>query len=114
MYCGNDLRKIHPRLNFERPEDGELCETCQSLGKKISYEYYPKSVCRSFSVYALDNTFRSTYHGYIQSQGDRFTNPDLAIAFDSTLFESHIPSWTTTIKEAVRRKIPTIFTVSFH
>ncbi|KAF8200277.1 hypothetical protein BJ912DRAFT_948584, partial [Pholiota molesta] len=95
LYCGDDLRKIHPRLDFERPEDADLCETCRSLGKKISYEYYP-----------------NTYHSYIQNRGDCFANPDLAIAFNSTLFDAHIPSWSTTLKEAVRRKIPTIFAVS--
>ncbi|KAJ8075507.1 hypothetical protein PM082_021137 [Marasmius tenuissimus] len=57
----------------------------------------------TFEVHAM------SYHKYIEKQGARYTNPDLAVAFNSGA-SSYASSWAETMEVLVRKAVATVFT----
>ncbi|KAL0064148.1 hypothetical protein AAF712_008870 [Marasmius tenuissimus] len=57
----------------------------------------------TFEVHAM------SYHKYIEKQGARYTNPDLAVAFNFGA-SSYASSWAETMEVLVRKAVATVFT----
>lgn len=56
-------------------------------------------------------TYCRTYHEYVNTLGNAYAAPDLAIAFNSGCGSVNPACWLPTLKLLVQRKIPSVFTV---
>ncbi|KIK50990.1 hypothetical protein GYMLUDRAFT_266004 [Collybiopsis luxurians FD-317 M1] len=96
LLCGPDLKSL-PGGDLGREVAMEVCPLCRRRRRKRIHQHVA-----------------SKYHDYVQNQKSKrpngFTQPDLAIAFNSGCSQSEVESWKGTIKILVDERIPTVFT----
>ncbi|KAG6884773.1 hypothetical protein C0993_008376 [Termitomyces sp. T159_Od127] len=92
VLCGPELSRLVSSNKIRHDFDMETCPNCAILKRK-----------------RVQHLAMQTYHEYAKSLGDKFTKPDLAVAFNSGLSED-MSSWRDTISFLIENKVPSVFT----
>ncbi|KAK1221518.1 hypothetical protein PQX77_015637 [Marasmius sp. AFHP31] len=87
VMIGPEMARADPQLDHAPP-----CPNCVKDRKQRTYE-----------IHAMP------YHNYVEKQGAKYTNPDLAVAFNSGACDSVFP-WAETMGVLVNKKVATVFT----
>ncbi|KAF5329761.1 hypothetical protein D9619_009283 [Psilocybe cf. subviscida] len=94
-FIGPELSAVTGAQSITTPM--ETCPNCSRKGRKRAHQYHAK-----------------TYDVFVRTEGTGFTNPDLAVAFNSGCSEEVPWQWKETLKLLVDRHIPTVFTSYNH
>ncbi|KAJ7748196.1 hypothetical protein DFH07DRAFT_830420 [Mycena maculata] len=96
LFCGPELMAPHIRSQIKLTKTfgvNQCCADCRGLDRTRRHMFTTE-----------------LYHAFLASQGSRFQNPDLAIAFNSGASEESPELWLETFECLIHRNIPTVFT----
>lgn len=106
LHCLPAIKKI--QIDFVGPEarsilnsdedkyavtEMEVCPTCESNHRQ-----------RSISIHG------QTYHEFVRTSGDKFSRPDLIVAFNTGMHEDDTESWTESLRGILDMNVPALFT----
>ncbi|KAJ7436882.1 hypothetical protein B0H11DRAFT_636125 [Mycena galericulata] len=103
IMCGPDVPR-HDSL------DHKICPDCMALGRSYVLEYAAELVLATILFLRIIECICSTYHDFVEKQGNKFEKPDLCIGFNSGASQVPTYKWPATFKLLVERKLPSLFT----
>ena len=94
IFVGPDLfTRVNPNADYRAPMDLECCPDCIGKGRK-----------------RVMTTYAKKWHEY-RADKDRYTKPDLVVAFNTGMSMEETDGWVESIKMMIEDDIPCLFTM---
>ncbi|KAJ7447747.1 hypothetical protein B0H11DRAFT_1929491 [Mycena galericulata] len=90
--------------------DHKVYPDCMALDRSYVLEYAAESVLATILLLLIIECICSTYHDFVEKQGNKLEKPDLCIGFNSGASQVPTYKWPTTFKLLIEHKLPGLFT----